>query len=83
MSYFLVCLCVVLTLFLLLPFYKKMYTVVKDMDKEFSIGMKQEGGFTNGAQGNFFIAKFYVMLLPIVCHLIASFLLYLLLSKLI
>ncbi|KKE81894.1 hypothetical protein [Pseudoalteromonas luteoviolacea] len=52
------------------------------MDKEFSTGIKKEDSFTNGAQGNFFIAKFYVMLLPLVCHIIASFLLYLFISKL-
>ncbi|MCF6439157.1 hypothetical protein L1077_06935 [Pseudoalteromonas luteoviolacea] len=82
MSYFAVFFCAIVCFFLLLPFYKKMYSVVKDMDDEFSAGIKKESGFTNGAEGNFFIAKFYVMLLPLVCHVIASFVLYLVASKL-
>ncbi|MDK1288292.1 hypothetical protein [Pseudoalteromonas umbrosa] len=83
MNYFLVFSCAVVCLFMLLPFYKKMYSVVKNMDAEFSSGIKKESGFTNGAEGNFFIAKFYIMLLPLACHAITSFLLYLVVSKLI
>ncbi|KZN44471.1 hypothetical protein [Pseudoalteromonas luteoviolacea] len=82
MSYVLLFLCVIVCLFFLSPFYKKMLSVVKDMDAEFSAGVKKESGFKNGAEGNFFIAKFYVMLLPLACHGIASFLLYLVASKL-
>lgn len=82
MNVLIISVCFFIGFLICFPFYRKMLSVAKDMNADFSTDVEGRKGFNNGVHGNFFMGMAYVLMLPIFCNLLITFAMYLLVQKL-
>lgn len=81
MNVLIISVCIFVGFLICFPFYRKMLNVAKDMKADFSTDVEGRKGFNNGVHGNFFMGMVYVLMLPVFCNLLITFVLYLLVQK--